>query len=133
MSRSAAQARRRAINPHGDEYPDDDSTKGIVLEAEDLELANHNDRHVLLRWTNGSYYSLKLSISLADQATIIFTHPKSRFIPKIPYLRTPFTRSASTPGRSVTKSLPLRTPSQARSTREQVPDLDAPLVRSHGQ
>jgi hypothetical protein len=50
---SAAEARRRAINPWGDQYPDDDSTKVIVLQADGLEPENPEDRHVLLRWTNG--------------------------------------------------------------------------------
>jgi hypothetical protein len=50
----AAAARRLAINPFGDQYPDDNSTKDIVLQAEGLLAANPDDRHVLLRWTNGT-------------------------------------------------------------------------------
>ena len=63
FSQDMSAARRRAIYPWGDEYPDDDSTKEIVLQADGLEPANRNDRHVLLYWT-------KLSISLVGQATI---------------------------------------------------------------
>ena len=48
FSQDMSAARRRAINPWGDEYPDDDSTKEIVLQADGLEPAN---RHVLLYWT----------------------------------------------------------------------------------
>lgn len=53
MSSAVAAARRRAINPYGDKYPDDDSTKEIVLQAEGLTAENPDDRHVCLRWTNG--------------------------------------------------------------------------------
>jgi len=50
----AAAARRLFINPHGDQYPDDNSTKEIILQADGLVTAGPNaDRHVLLRWTNG--------------------------------------------------------------------------------
>jgi len=47
------EARRRALNPFGDKYPDDDSIKEVVLEADGLVVVNPDDRHVLLRWTNG--------------------------------------------------------------------------------
>ncbi|KAF8221027.1 hypothetical protein L208DRAFT_1447643 [Tricholoma matsutake] len=50
----AAAARRLAINPFGDQYPDDNSTKEIMLQADGLVAANPDDRHVLLRWTNGT-------------------------------------------------------------------------------
>lgn len=52
MSSTVANARRRALNPYGNQYPDDDSTKEIVLQADGLEAENPDDRHVLLRWTN---------------------------------------------------------------------------------
>ena len=51
---AALSARRLAINPYGDKYPDDDSTKEVVVEADGLEAANPYDRHILLRWTNGT-------------------------------------------------------------------------------
>ncbi|KAF9234105.1 hypothetical protein BU15DRAFT_53045 [Melanogaster broomeanus] len=50
----AAAARRLAINPYGDQYPDNNSTKEVVLQADGLEAQNPDDRHVLLCWTNGS-------------------------------------------------------------------------------
>ena len=49
---AAVEARRRALNPFGDQYPDDDSIKEVVLEADGLVAVNPDDRHVLLRWTN---------------------------------------------------------------------------------
>ncbi|KAI0628602.1 hypothetical protein C8Q77DRAFT_1281176 [Trametes polyzona] len=49
---SIAEARRKALNPFGDQYPDDNTEKEIVLQADGLTAANPNDRHVLLRWTN---------------------------------------------------------------------------------
>jgi len=50
----AAAARHLFVNPYGDQYPDDDSTKEIVLQADGLVTAGPSaDRHVLLRWTNG--------------------------------------------------------------------------------
>ena len=51
---AAISARRLAINPYGDQYPDDDSTKEVVLEADGLVTATTGDRHVLLRWINGT-------------------------------------------------------------------------------
>jgi len=50
----ATAARRLAINPYGDQYPDNNSTKEIVFEADGLVAANPDDRHVLLCWTNGT-------------------------------------------------------------------------------
>ncbi|KAG7088439.1 hypothetical protein E1B28_012431 [Marasmius oreades] len=47
-------ARRLAINPYGGQYPDDDSTKQVVLQADGLKAANPDDRHVLIHWTNGT-------------------------------------------------------------------------------
>ena len=49
---AATHARRLALNPYGDQYPDDDSMKEVVLEADGLVALNPDDRHVLLRWTN---------------------------------------------------------------------------------
>ncbi|KAI5986695.1 hypothetical protein F5J12DRAFT_577002 [Pisolithus orientalis] len=49
----AAAARRLAINPFGNQYPDNDTTKEIVLQADGLVAENPDDRHVLLQWTNG--------------------------------------------------------------------------------
>ena len=47
-------ALRLAINPHGDQYPDDNSIKEIRLQADGLVTAGPGvDRHVLLHWTNG--------------------------------------------------------------------------------
>ncbi|KZT01454.1 uncharacterized protein LAESUDRAFT_707385 [Laetiporus sulphureus 93-53] len=39
---------------HGlaNEYPDDDSTKEVVLQADGLQHAGTGDRHVLMRWLN---------------------------------------------------------------------------------
>ncbi|KAL4078994.1 hypothetical protein J3A83DRAFT_999959 [Scleroderma citrinum] len=48
----ATVARRLAIDPYGDQYPDDSTIKEIVLQADGLVAENPNDRHVLLRWTN---------------------------------------------------------------------------------
>ena len=49
-----AAARRLFINPYGDRYPDDDSTKEILIQADGLVTPEPGvDRHVLLRWTNG--------------------------------------------------------------------------------
>ena len=50
---AAIAARRLAINPYGDKYPDDDRTKEVELQADGLVVLNPDDRHVLLRWTNG--------------------------------------------------------------------------------
>jgi len=50
----AAALHRLAINPYGDQYPDNNITKEIVLQADGLVADNPNDRHVLLRWTNGT-------------------------------------------------------------------------------
>lgn len=50
----AVTARRLAINPYGDQYPDDNTIKEIVLQADGLVAANPDDRHVLIRWTNGT-------------------------------------------------------------------------------
>lgn len=50
---AAARARRLALNPYGDQFPDDNSIKEIVLQADGLAMVNTDDRHVLLRWTNG--------------------------------------------------------------------------------
>jgi len=52
--KGASEARRLAVNPFGDKYPDDDKTKDIVLQADgDMKTSNPDDRHVLLRWLNG--------------------------------------------------------------------------------
>ena len=51
---AAIPARRLAINPYGDKYPDDNSTKEVELQADGLVTAYTGDRHVLLRWTNGT-------------------------------------------------------------------------------
>ena len=51
---AAISTRRLAINPYGDQYPDDDSTKEAVVEADGLVTATTGDRHVLLRWINGT-------------------------------------------------------------------------------
>ncbi|KAI6015488.1 hypothetical protein BKA83DRAFT_2074958 [Pisolithus microcarpus] len=48
-----AAARAFVINPFGDQYPDDDSTKTVVLQAEGLTAEYPDDRHVLLHWLNG--------------------------------------------------------------------------------
>jgi hypothetical protein len=47
-------ARRLAVNPFGDQYPDNDDTKEIILQADGLEISDPNDRHVLLHWLNGN-------------------------------------------------------------------------------
>ena len=47
-------ARRLAVNPYGDRYPDDNSTKEVELQADGLVTAYTGDRHVLLRWINGA-------------------------------------------------------------------------------
>jgi hypothetical protein len=50
----ATAVHRLAINPYGDRYPDDNSTKEIVLQADGLVTAGPGvDRHVLLHWING--------------------------------------------------------------------------------
>jgi len=51
---AAISARRLAINPFGDAYPDDSSTKEVELQADGLVATNPNDRHVLICWTNGT-------------------------------------------------------------------------------
>jgi len=51
---AAIAARRLAINPYGDRYPDDDSMKEVELQADGLVVLNPDDRHVLLHWTNGT-------------------------------------------------------------------------------
>ena len=51
---AAIAARRLAINPYGDRHPDDDSTKEVEFQADGLVVLNPDDRHVLLRWTNGT-------------------------------------------------------------------------------
>ena len=51
---AAIPTRRLAINPYGDRYPDDNSTKKVELQADGLVTAHTGDRHVLLRWTNGT-------------------------------------------------------------------------------
>ncbi|KAI1784836.1 hypothetical protein LXA43DRAFT_191053 [Ganoderma leucocontextum] len=56
----AADLRRRLINPFGDQFPDDNSTKEIVLQADGLvRRAPGQDRRVLLCWTNGVAESAK--------------------------------------------------------------------------
>ncbi|KAI0079412.1 hypothetical protein K474DRAFT_1617748 [Panus rudis PR-1116 ss-1] len=35
------------------QYPDDDSTKEVLLQADGLEFAGIGDRHVLICWANG--------------------------------------------------------------------------------
>ncbi|KAH9986386.1 hypothetical protein BJV77DRAFT_951119 [Russula vinacea] len=47
-------ARRRALNPFGNKYPDDDKTKEIFLQADGMEIFDPDDRHVLLHWLNGN-------------------------------------------------------------------------------
>jgi hypothetical protein len=47
-------ARRLAVNPFGDQYPDNDETKEIFLQADGLEISDPEDRHVLLHWVNGN-------------------------------------------------------------------------------
>ncbi|KAI5984809.1 hypothetical protein EDC04DRAFT_2615574 [Pisolithus marmoratus] len=49
----ATDARATVINPFGGQYPDDNTTKEVVLQADGLVAANPDDRHVL-RWTNGT-------------------------------------------------------------------------------
>jgi hypothetical protein len=50
----ATAVHRLAINPYGNQYPDDNSTKEIVLQADGLVTADPGvDRHVLLHWING--------------------------------------------------------------------------------
>ena len=49
-----SEARRRAFNPFGDRYPDNDEMKEILIEADGLEIIDPDDRHVLLRWQNGN-------------------------------------------------------------------------------
>ncbi|KAI5988391.1 hypothetical protein EDD15DRAFT_2289508 [Pisolithus albus] len=49
-----AAARAFVINPFGDQYPDDDSTKTVVLQAEGLAADYPDDRHVRLHWVNGT-------------------------------------------------------------------------------
>lgn len=51
---AAIPARRLAINPYGDRYPDDNSTKEVELQADGLVTAHTGDRHVLIRWKNGT-------------------------------------------------------------------------------
>lgn len=51
---AANTARRLAINPYGDTYPDDNTIKEVALQADGLVAANPAGRHVLLRWTNGT-------------------------------------------------------------------------------
>ena len=51
---AAVSARRLAINPYGDKYPDDNTTKEVVLQADGLVVVNPEDRHVLIHWTNGT-------------------------------------------------------------------------------
>ncbi|KAJ6566000.1 hypothetical protein B0H10DRAFT_2358491 [Mycena sp. CBHHK59/15] len=45
--------RNRFTNPFGREYPDDDATKPVLLQAEGLRHAM-GDRHVLICWVNGT-------------------------------------------------------------------------------
>jgi hypothetical protein len=49
-----SEARRRAFNPFGDKYPDNDEIKEIFLEADGLEISDPDDRHVVLHWKNGN-------------------------------------------------------------------------------
>jgi hypothetical protein len=50
----AAAVHHLAINPYGDQYPDDNSIKETVLQADGLLTAGPGvDRHVLLHWING--------------------------------------------------------------------------------
>ena len=51
---AAIAARRLAINPYGNKYPDDDSTKEVELQADGLVVLNPDDRHVPLCWKNGT-------------------------------------------------------------------------------
>ena len=51
---AAIAARRLAINPYGDKYPDDNSTKEVELQSDGLMATNPDDRHVLLHWINGT-------------------------------------------------------------------------------
>jgi hypothetical protein len=47
-------ARTLAINPLGHLYPDDDTPKAVVLQADGHETATTGDRHVLLCWVSYS-------------------------------------------------------------------------------
>jgi hypothetical protein len=49
-----SRARRLAVNPFGDQYPDNDETKEIFLQADGLGISDPDDRHVLLHWVNGN-------------------------------------------------------------------------------
>ena len=53
-ARALNQARRRAINPFGVKYPDNNEPKDIFLQADGLEISDPDDRHVLLYWQNGN-------------------------------------------------------------------------------
>jgi hypothetical protein len=48
----AAAARHYTINQYGAQYPDDDSVKRLVLQAEGLTSDLSQDRHVVICWTN---------------------------------------------------------------------------------
>jgi hypothetical protein len=54
QAKEPSRARRLALNPFGDQYPDNDETKEIFLQADDLEISDPDDRHVLLHWLNGN-------------------------------------------------------------------------------
>ncbi|KAH8087204.1 hypothetical protein BXZ70DRAFT_1011672 [Cristinia sonorae] len=56
LFRASMGARRNlVINPFGDRYPDDDSAKLVMVQADGLEYAaNGSDRHVLVYWLNGT-------------------------------------------------------------------------------
>ena len=53
-AKKPSEARRRAFNPFGDRYPDNDETKEVFLEADGLGISESDDRHVLLHWRNGN-------------------------------------------------------------------------------
>ena len=48
------EAHRRALNPFGHKYPDNDETKEIFLEADGLEISDRDDRDVIFHWLNGN-------------------------------------------------------------------------------
>ena len=54
QAKEPTDTRRRALNPFGTKYPDDDKTKEIFLQADGLDTFDPDDRHVLLHWLNGN-------------------------------------------------------------------------------
>jgi hypothetical protein len=88
-------AKAAAINPLGDKYPDDDTTKPIVLQAEGLETATIGDRHVLLRWMNfaddnaGIYASQVLQLT-GGPGSYAFNHPSVKLQSKNSFIMNKF-------------------------------------------